>query len=223
MTFSSCLTNQDKAIVLDASVIINLLATAHAGAIFQALKADLIVTGNVVREIDQGVANGRSESKHLAELIDSRVLRVEELAGPSLERFFDMVSGHTADSLGDGEAATLAFANSNRVSAAIDEKKATRIAGERFDAVKLVTTIDILAYESVQALLGHEVLANATLQALQVARMQVRPHQFDWVVRLIGEDNLAECASLKKLARRRTESLDITMPITSLDSRRLPS
>ncbi len=42
MTFSSCLTNQDKAIVLDASVIINLLATAHAGAIFQALRADLI-------------------------------------------------------------------------------------------------------------------------------------------------------------------------------------
>lgn len=63
MTFSSFLTNQDKVIVLDASVIINLLATANAGAILQALKADLVVTGNVVREIDQGAANGRSESK----------------------------------------------------------------------------------------------------------------------------------------------------------------
>jgi hypothetical protein len=41
----------------------------------------------------------------------------------------------------------------------LTKKKATRIAGERFDAVKLVTTIDILAYESVQALLGHDVLA----------------------------------------------------------------
>lgn len=223
MTFSSCLTNQDKVIVLDASVIINLLATANAGAILQALNADLVVTGNVVREIDQGAANGRSESKYLAELIDSRVLRVEELAGPSLEYFFDMVSGHTSDSLGDGEAATLAFAYSNRFSAAIDEKKATRIAGERFEAIKLVTTIDILAYGAVQALLGHEVLANATLQSLQVARMQVRLHQFDWVVRLIGEDNLAECATLKKLARRRTESLDTTMPIASLDRRRLQS
>ncbi|CAI07459.1 conserved hypothetical protein [Aromatoleum aromaticum EbN1] len=223
MTFSSCLTNQNNVIVLDASVIINLLATANASAILQALKSDLVVTGNVVREIDQGLANGRPESKHLAELIDARVLRMEELAGPSLEHFFDMVSGHTSDSLGDGEAATLAFAYSNGFCAAIDEKKATRIAGERFEAMKLVTTIDILAYKPVQALLGHEVLGNATLQALQVARMQVRPHQFDWVAQLIGADNLAECASLKKLARRRIESLGTTIPTSSVDTRRLPS
>ena len=39
MTFSSCLTNQDKVIDLDASVIINLLATENAGAILQALEA----------------------------------------------------------------------------------------------------------------------------------------------------------------------------------------
>lgn len=223
MTFSSCLTNQDKLIVLDASVIINLLATANASAILQALKADLVVTGNVVREIDQGAASGRPESRYLAALIDSRVLRVDELAGPSLEHFFDMVSGHTSDSLGDGEAATLAYAYNNRFSAAIDEKKATRIADERYEAMKLLTTIDILACESVQASLGHEVLANATLQALQVARMQVRPHQFDWVAKMIGEDNLAECASLKRLARRRAASLGTTVPIAFLDTSRLPS
>lgn len=223
MTFSSCLTNQDKVIVLDSSVIINLLATANAGAILQALKADLLVTGNVVREIDQGAANGRAESRYLADLIDSRVLRVEELAGPSLGDFFDMVSGHTSDSLGDGEAATLAFAYNNRFSAAIDEKKATRIASERYEAMKLVTTVDILSYESVQASLGYEALANATLQALQLARMQVRPHQFDWVAKMIGEDNVAECASLKRLARRRAASLGTTIPIASVDTTGLPS
>ncbi|OMG55056.1 hypothetical protein BJN45_07875 [Azonexus hydrophilus] len=207
MTFSSCLTNQDKVIVLDASVVINLLATGNASAILQALKADLVVTGNVMREIDQGAANGRSESKHLAELIDSRVLRMEELAGPSLEHFFDMVSGHTSESLGDGEAATLAFAYSNGCSAAIDEKKATRIAGGRFEAMKLVTTVDILAYEHVQALLGHESLANATLKALQGARMQVRPHQFNWVAQLIGESNLASCRSLRRHLQSNQEHL----------------
>ena len=198
MTFSSCLTNQDKVVVLDASVIINLLATANASAILQALKADLVVTGNVVREINQGAANGRSESKHLAELIDFRVLRMEELGGTSLEHFFDMVSGHTSDSLGDGEAATLAFAYGNGCSAAIDEKKATRIASERFEAMKLVTTVDILASERVQASLGHEALAKATLEALQGARMQVRLHQFEWVAQLIGESNLANCRSLRR-------------------------
>lgn len=207
MTFSSCLTNQDNMIVLDASIIINLLATENASAILQALKTDLVVTGNVVREIDQGAANGRSESKHLAELIDSRILRMEELAGLSVEHFFDMVSGHTSGSLGDGEAATLALAYSNGVCAAIDEKKATRIANERFEAMKLVTTLDILAYEPVQTLLGHETLAHATLKALQGARMQVRPHQFDWVAQLIGESNMANCPTLRKHLQRNKKHL----------------
>ncbi len=207
MTFSSCLTDQDKVIVLDASVIINLLATGYATEVLQALKASLVVTGHVVREIEQGAANGRQESTLLTELIDARFLQMKELSGPSLEHFFSLVSGKTSDSLGDGEAATLAFAYSNGFSAAIDEKKATRIAGERFEAMKLVTTLDILAHEPVRTLLGHTALASATFQALRVARMQVRPHQLDWVTQLIGEDNLTACASLKRYARRKMDHL----------------
>lgn len=211
MTFSSCLTEQDKVIVLDASVIINLLATGNACAILQALKATHVVTGNVIREIEGGVNNGRQDFKLLTELIDAGALQVEELVGPSLEHFFDMVSGPTSSSLGDGEAATLAFAYSNGFSAAIDEKKATRIAGERFEAMKLITTVDILAYEPMQALLGRDVLARATLQALQVARMQVRPHQFKWVARLIGEGNVAACSSLKKYTGARGSVSALTL------------
>lgn len=202
MTFSSCLIDHDGVIVLDASVIINLLATGHASEILQALKVPLVVTGNVVREIEQGSANGRPESALLAELITSNCLQLQELSGPSLEHFFSLVSGNTSDSLGDGEAATLAFAHCNGCSAAIDEKKATRIAGERFGAMKLVTTVDILAHAPVRASLGQVALAGAAVQALQVARMQVRPHQLDWVAQLIGEDNLTRCASLKRYMRR---------------------
>jgi predicted nucleic acid-binding protein len=207
MTFSSCLTDQDKVIVLDASVIINLLATGYATEILQALNASLVVTGHIVREIEQGAANGRQEFKLLAELIDASFLQMKELSGPSLEHFFGMVSGKTSDSLGDGEAATLAFAYSNMVSAAIDEKKATRIASERFELMKVVTTIDILAYEPVRTLLGYTTLASATFQALRIARMQVRPHQLEWVIRLIGEGNLAACSSLKRYARRKIDHL----------------
>ncbi|EPO6703944.1 hypothetical protein ACO0TC_08420 [Pseudomonas aeruginosa] len=203
MTFSSCLTNQRTALVLDASVIINLLATGHAGTILQALSVPLIVTDNVVREIGQGTVNGRPEPELLAELTSNQVLKVNELAGTALESFFDMVSGHTSSSLGDGEAATLAFAHHNGLFAAIDEKKATRIAAERFEALRLVTTVDILAFEPVRASLGNEVLAKATLHALQRARMQVREHQYDWIAQLIGIENIGKCASLRRHVKRR--------------------
>lgn len=203
MTFSSCLTNQSTALVLDASVIINLLATGHASAILKALEVPLVVTESVVREIGQGVVNGRPEPALLADLISNQVLTVEELVGTALESFFDMVSGHTSNSLGDGEAATLAFAYCNGLSAAIDEKKATRIAAERYQTLELVTTVDILAHESVRRSLGTEKLASATLYALRGARMQVREHQFDWIAQLIGPEQVGTCPSLKRHARRK--------------------
>jgi predicted nucleic acid-binding protein len=204
MTFSSCLINQRNAIVLDASVIINLLATGHANTILQALAVPLYVTDYVVREIEQGAVNGRPEPALLADLISKQVLVVKELTGTALENFFGMVSGRTSSSLGDGEAATLAIADRNGFSAAIDEKKATRIAEERFKALQLVTTVDILASSPVQDSLGREALSTAILQALRRARMQVRDHQFEWIAQMVGRDHVNACPSLKRHARRYT-------------------
>lgn len=203
MTFSSCLINQNTELVLDASVVINLLATGHASSILQALSPPIVVTDNVVREIERGASNGRPESSHLKKMIADQILRVEELEGKALANFFDLVSGDTSQSLGDGEAATLALAHVNGFSAAIDEKKATRIAADRLRSLNLVTTIDILAHDAVLATLGNTMLADATFQALRLARMQVRDHQFDWVARLIGANNVEACPSLRRLAKLR--------------------
>ncbi|SDK76613.1 hypothetical protein [Pseudomonas indica] len=203
MTFSSCLNNQRNAIVLDASVIINLLATGHANTILQALAVPLYVTDYVVREIAQGVVNGRPEPALLDELISNQILIVKELTGTALEDFFGLVSGHTSSSLGDGEAATLALAYRNDLSAAIDEKKATRIAAERFQMLKLVTTVDILAAPPVHESLGNEALRTAILRSLQRARMQVREHQFEWVAQLIGKEHAGQCPSLKRYAKNK--------------------
>lgn len=201
MTFSSCLTDRDSILVLDASVIINLLATGYASAILQAVPAPIVVTDNVIREIEQGAVNGRPEPKQLLELIHNQILKREELSGIALEHFFDLVSGSTAASLGDGEAATLALAHCNGFTAGIDEKKATKISSERFENLRLITTVDILAYEPVRISLGDEALAKATLQALKNARMQVRENQFDWIQGLIGCENVSLCPSLRRLIK----------------------
>lgn len=203
MTFSSCLTDEDSALVLDASVVINLLATGHPIPILRALARPIVVADNVVREIKRGAMNGRQELDLLARMIDDRVVGVAELEGEALETFFDLVSGNSSESLGDGEAATLAFAHGMGCLAAIDEKKATRLAADRFGSLRLATTVDILAHDTVRTSLGNAMLADATLQALRLARMQVREHQFDWIVRLIGTENVETCSSLKRLARRR--------------------
>jgi len=208
MTFLSCLTD-DTDLVLDSSVIINLLATGHAPSILRALAVSIAVTGNVLREIERGAANGRPEFELLTAMVNEGVLRVEELEGRALETLFDLVSGTIAESLDDGEAATLAFAHGSGFCAAIDEKKATRVATERFGSLRLVTTIDILAHKSVRASLGEKVLANATFNALRVARMQAREHQFEWIADLIGSENVDACSSLRRLVKRRSTIRDL--------------
>lgn len=201
MTFSSCLVEQSPPLVLDASVIINLLATGHAGVILQTLPGRSYVTENVVSEINGGAGSGRPESKQLLELIECRNLEVVDLDELALDSFIGIVSGSASESLGDGEAATLAFAHHRGLVAAIDERKATRIAAERFTSLRIATTVDILAYPSVRRALGQEKLSTAVLDALRLARMQVWATQFDWVVEQIGVTNLTLCPSLRRLTK----------------------
>jgi predicted nucleic acid-binding protein len=202
MTFSSFLTEEDCQLVLDSSVVINVLATGYAPAILKALAVPVVVTDYVVGEIEKGTASGGAESGLLNELIADNVVRMAQIEATALQTFYGLVSGTVSVSLGDGEAATLAFAHGSNSSAIIDERKATRIAGERFGTLRLATTIDLLAHPNVCSALGPGVLGDATLRALQFARMQVREHQFEWVVALIGDENVDSCASLRRLARQ---------------------
>jgi predicted nucleic acid-binding protein len=202
MTFSSCLTDEDSGLVLDSSVMINLLAAGQPVSILRALDVPIMVTDNVVREIEQGATNGRPESDLLSRIIDDQVIRIAELEGQALQTFFDLVSGSASESLGDGEGATLAFAHWHGCSAAIDEKKATRLSTARFTSIRLVTTVDILAHPSVRLALGSKGLAEATFNALDVARMQVREHQFNWVCGVIGADKVATCSSPRRLSNQ---------------------
>lgn len=205
-TFLSCITDRDPKLVLDSSVVINLLATGHSHAIFRALAIPIIVTENVVDEIGRGEASGRGHYDLLKAAINDQIIQVQKLDEAALEHFFALVSGRTSDTLGDGEAATLALAYCNGFSAVIDEKKATRIAAERFKTLRLATTVDILAHQSAKESLGEPLIAESTLQALRLARMQVREHQFDWVVRLIGLDKASDCPSLRRYIRRNLAS-----------------
>ena len=201
MTFSSCLIKDDTGIVLDASVIINLLATDRASEIVRSLGTTVVTTESVAREIQRGGALGRREYSGLNELIEKNVIEVCELGERSTEIFFGLVSGSAANSLGDGEAATLALSEERRYVAAIDERKATRMASEGFPLLKVATTIDILSYAGAQGGVSKDALSESVLSALKVAKMQVWDHQFEWVVNLIGLEAAKTCSTLRRHVR----------------------
>ena len=118
-----------------------------------------------------------------------------------IEHFTELVSGMTADTLEDDEAATIAYGLEHGATTLIDERKANRICAERFAALTIGCTVDLLAHDAIEAALGQIGLANAVFNALYHGRMRVRPRHVDWVVNLIGPERAAQCASLPRSVR----------------------
>ena len=75
------------------------------------------------------------------------------------KHFETLVVGAGANTLDDGEAATIAYALTNRLEALIDERKACRICAERFAALDVTTTVEVLLDPAMENELGRKVVS----------------------------------------------------------------
>lgn len=200
MTFSSSLSSNERVLVLDASVLINLIGSGYCEQILASLTMPIRVSDYAAAEILNG---GHDDAVVMQRLLDGYVIYREPMTPAAAGLFTSLVSGATQESLGDGEAATIAIANDTGAVAVIDEKQGWRIASSRFVDTQLATTVDILALPSIRRSLGDNALAHAVNSSLTRARMQVREHQLDWVVGCIGFEAASACRSLERLMRHR--------------------
>lgn len=162
-----------KQLVLDTSVWINLLATEEPWTILDALGAHCLAPEQVVSEVKR---NPITQNLYVRERHPLRIedrVEIIELKGETLEFFLSLVSQDSSDSLGDGEAATIAVALARQCAVAIDERKARRIIRERFPGIPVLMTVDILRDPTVKAHLGGEACEAAFAKASQFGRMHV--------------------------------------------------
>lgn len=187
--------------VADTSVIINVIATGFASSIIEALSRPLVVVDVVTTELEAGRKRGRMDSERLNELVRAGIVRVVSLGDHGIQHFADLVAGPTAETLDDGEAATVSYALEQSGTAFIDERKAVRICSERYRGLRVACTVDLLTHPDVRARLNDETMADAIFNALQRGRMSVLPSHLDQVVSLIGQEKAALCDSLPKSIR----------------------
>jgi predicted nucleic acid-binding protein len=197
----TCLTDPTAVLVIDASAVINLNASGYAKEIFTALPNRIAVTNIVPKELETGRGRGRKDAAQLDELVAAGLVEIVQLDEKAEWYFEQLVVGPAATTLDDGEAGTIAYAVSKEATAVIDERKATRICGERFPTLRVGCTADIFAHEQVQHSLGATLLADALFSALYRGRMRVLPRHIDWVVGLIGRNRAALCVSLPNTVR----------------------
>lgn len=159
------------------------------------------MVSEVVRELEAKPQGGRAEAATCGELFDSGRIEVVQLGDDGMGYFAELVSGSTAESLDDGEAATIAYALESGATAIIDERKATRICAERYVALRTACTLDVLMQRDVQRALGPAALAEAVFNALYYGRMRVPAHYMDVCINIIGPDRAAQCNSLPATIR----------------------
>ncbi len=206
MALPPSLSEEPALLIADTSVVINLNATGCAEAILRALPHRVAVVDVVVDEIKSGVRKGRQDALKLNGLIGANIVEVVKLGAQGLLRFESLVVGSAGETLDDGEAATIAYAEETGARALIDERKARRLAAGRHAAMPLGCTADLLAYGEVERAIGTAGVAEAVHSALIGARMRVLGQHMDWVVRLIGDERAAVCASLPERTRQQARA-----------------
>ena len=203
MATSSSLSDACEALLLDASVVVNLNATGYSAQILSALPFNVLVPRPVIRELRNGAAKGHADATDLDELLNQSIVSEAPVVGAAQGEFIALPSGFSVSSLGDGEAATIACAYSSGAWAAIDERKARRICADRYQTIQVVSTVDILAYDSVSETLTEDEMAKSVFAALEVANMHVHPEHLDWVTDWIDDHLLHRCLSLPRAIREK--------------------
>jgi len=201
MSSSSFLSNPRASLVADASVVINLNATARAADIIKALPNPFIVTENACAELEAGVRNGHRDYGQLLELINAGHVRRVGLDSATISVYELLIAGSTLQTLDDGEAATIAHAQETGGIALIDERKARTLCANSFPGLVVVCTAELLMHDAIATALGTREQADALANAISGARMRVPQEHLARVRTMIGAERAALCTSLPRAIR----------------------
>ncbi len=192
---------EPRPFVADASVWINLVASGYLDEVLDAVGMRAFIPSIAIRELERGRIKGHDTSARIADLVATGRVTPMSLTVADESVFYSLVSGTTAGTLDDGEAATLAIAIRLGAVAVIDERKATTLGIERFPDLHMRSTTDLLFATLPDEGDGKGPLADALFSALRGARMRVPPHHLARVAAVLGPDRASSCPSLPAAVR----------------------
>lgn len=201
MNTSKFFANPPSVLVADASIVINLNASARASEIIRAIPHSVVVTDNALNELEAGERNGHSDARQLHELISAGLVGRIEVGSIGAPIYESLIDGSARLTLDDGEAATIACAMELGGVALLDERKARSLCAASFNSLLLGCTAELLMHPTVATALASEHIA-AVVRALQVGRMRVPPEFVGDIANLIGPQHTRACISLPKNVRR---------------------
>jgi hypothetical protein len=192
----SRLSEAHRTLVLDASVVINLLGSAQPERLLRALARPVLVVDVARNEVKRDPSNNRAAAPILDALESTGLITYVTLSDPAYGTFLDLVGAPAPDDMGDGEAATIAHAEEIKGTILLDERKAQRIAVARPASRPVLNTLDLLSSCAIAEGLSGVELAELVFASLRNARMRVPAAFRPWAMALIGPQRAAQCPTL---------------------------
>lgn len=131
-------------LVLDASVLINLLGCGAANQVLGALTSPCLVEAKVFNEISKHPIPGLCHINELKALVSSGHIEQTQMTEGEYTSYLEMVQAPLGKRLDVGESATLAVAHSRGLSVVVDENKARAYARDHMPKVAVVSTLCLL-------------------------------------------------------------------------------
>lgn len=193
----SIIDNGSRSLILDASVLINLIGSHALPSIISSLNGRLFIEEVTFNEITYDPRDGNPVGHLLSDLINKAYLKKEKMNKETMDTFYDLIGAPSPDDLGDGEAATIALAVQLKGIAVIDDKKALRIASKFHPSMPTCTTLDIFTSDLILNSLGPDKLSDALFMSIKNGRMRVPHCHKEWTIKTIGIDRATQCLGLK--------------------------
>lgn len=183
-----------SSLVLDTSVLINLHASGHGKEVLAALPFRLAVPNIVSDELDRHSTRSSGERDFLAQACMSGLTERLEMTDDEYQVFTKLVV--VAPSLDDGEAATIAIAQSRNFVPVIDERKGRARAQTLMKTRSPAWSLNLICHPMVVSELGEQVASQALYNALRLGRMRIAPDHAEDVVSVIGLEQARKCVCL---------------------------
>lgn len=183
-------------LVADSSVWINLAATGQIEKIVRTISRRIIITQTAINELESGKEKGRQTGDAVLSLASLGLVDIVELDSNHDDIFLNLVAGTAAETLDDGESATIAYAATAGLIAVIDERKATSLAKTKFPNLQVVSTAEILMLLANDPAFSDSEIGDAIFNALFIGRMRVPDNLIASICSSVGMDRLRHCTSI---------------------------
>lgn len=186
----------EAGLVIDASVMINLLATDCVVELIEAVRVPVLIESHAAREVRRHPRERVENPRVLDPLVTAGSLQRVSLGEAAVETFIQLTGAPAPDDLGDGESGSIAHAIHVGAAVALDDGKARRICRERFPDLPVYYTVELLQHANHLAAVDPVIHRSAVFDALIHARMRVPATHREWVVETLGPELAAQCPYL---------------------------